>query len=177
MTLEFQKPRLLRTIRAHLAFQWTVLLHQLHIRPLVKRMGKRRSRMDIQQVLSRKRVVKMNIAITYILVSVILGAVGQLLLKQGMGSMGPMGISINGLGGLLWKIGTNPYVVSGLFIYVLGTLFWLVALSRVELSFAYPFASLSYLYAGCLVGIVHGILAAPDWDSGDRIGVLLISRG
>ncbi len=30
-------------------------------------------------------------------------------------------------------------------VYALGTLFWLLALSREELSFAYPFASLSYI--------------------------------
>ena len=136
--------------------------------------------MELQQVLSRKRVVKMNIAITYILVSVILGAVGQLLLKQGMGSMGPLGISIDGLGGLLWKIGTNLYVVSGLFIYVLGTLFWLVALSRVELSFAYPFASLSYLVMlAASWGLFHENISLLRLIGTLVIvfGVLIISRG
>ena len=136
--------------------------------------------MEIQQALSRKRVVKMNIAITYILVSVILGAVGQLLLKQGMGSMGPLGISIDGLGGLSWKIGTNLYVVSGLFIYVLGTLFWLVALSRVELSFAYPFASLSYLVMlAASWGLFHENISLLRLIGTLVIvfGVLIISRG
>jgi drug/metabolite transporter (DMT)-like permease len=135
--------------------------------------------MDIQQVLSGKRVAKMNSAITYILVSVILGAVGQLLLKKGMSSMGPLGISFDGLGGLLWKIGTNPYVVSGLFIYVLGTLFWLVALSRVELSFAYPFASLSYLVMlAASWGLFHEDISLLRWIGTMVIviGVLLISR-
>jgi drug/metabolite transporter (DMT)-like permease len=136
--------------------------------------------MELQQVLSRKRVVKMNIAIIYILVSVILGAVGQLLLKKGMGSMGPLGISIDGIGGLLWKIGTNPFVVSGLFIYVLGTLFWLVALSRVELSFAYPFASLSYLVMlAASWGLFHEEISLLRLIGTLVIvfGVLLISRG
>jgi drug/metabolite transporter (DMT)-like permease len=45
----------------------------------------------------------------------------------------------------LWRIGTNPYVIIGLVIYVCGTVFWLAALSRVDLSYAYPFASLSYI--------------------------------
>jgi drug/metabolite transporter (DMT)-like permease len=122
----------------------------------------------------------MNIAITYILVSVILGAVGQLLLKKGMGSMGPLGISVDGLGGLLWKIGTNPFVVSGLFIYVTGTLFWLVALSRVELSYAYPFASLSYLVMlAAAWGIFHENISLLRLIGTLVIvfGVLLISRG
>jgi multidrug transporter EmrE-like cation transporter len=88
---------------------------------------------------------KMNIAIVYILISVLGGAFGQLMLKKGMGSMGPLTLSVGQLGSILWGMATNPYVVAGLGIYALGTLFWLLALSRVELSFAYPFASLSYL--------------------------------
>ena len=87
----------------------------------------------------------MSIAIIYILISVVAGAAGQVLLKKGMGSMGPLTLSINQLGSVLWRIFTNPYVLVGLAIYVSGTLFWLTALSRVELSYAYPFASLSYV--------------------------------
>jgi len=87
----------------------------------------------------------MTLAIVYILISVLTGAIGQVLLKKGMGSMGPLTLSMNQLGSILWRIGTNPYVIAGLAIYVSGTVFWLVALSRVELSYAYPFASLSYV--------------------------------
>jgi drug/metabolite transporter (DMT)-like permease len=87
----------------------------------------------------------MNVAIAYILVAVVGSAVGQLLLKKGMSTMGPLTITADQIFSLLWRIGTNPYVVIGLFIYVCGTVFWLAALSRVDLSFAYPFASLSYI--------------------------------
>jgi len=87
----------------------------------------------------------MNLAIIYILISVLAGALGQILLKKGMGAMGPLTLSMDQVGGILWRIASNPYVVIGLLIYVCGTLFWLVALSRVDLSYAYPFASLSYV--------------------------------
>lgn len=86
----------------------------------------------------------MTIAIAYILVSVVAGAVGQIMLKKGMTTMGPLTLSFDQLFNILWRIGTNPYVVIGLAIYVTGTVFWLAALSRVDLSYAYPFASLSY---------------------------------
>lgn len=86
----------------------------------------------------------MTIAIVYILVSVVAGAVGQIMLKKGMTTMGPLTLSFDQLFNILWRIGTNPYVVIGLAIYVTGTVFWLAALSRVDLSYAYPFASLSY---------------------------------
>jgi drug/metabolite transporter (DMT)-like permease len=102
--------------------------------------------MDVTQTITGKRgASKMNLAIIYILISVLAGALGQILLKKGMGSMGPLTLSMDQVGGILWRIATNPYVVIGLFVYVCGTLFWLVALSRVDLSYAYPFASLSYI--------------------------------
>ncbi|HXV42019.1 MAG TPA: EamA family transporter [Anaerolineae bacterium] len=87
----------------------------------------------------------MTIAIGYILISVLAGATGQIMLKKGMSSMGPLTLSFEQLFNILWRIGTNPYVVIGLAIYVTGTVFWLAALSRVDLSYAYPFASLSYV--------------------------------
>lgn len=87
----------------------------------------------------------MTIAITYILISVVAGAVGQIMLKKGMSSIGAITISFDQIFNILWRIGTNPYVMVGLVIYVVGVVFWLGALSRVDLSYAYPFASLSYL--------------------------------
>ncbi|MGE5222755.1 MAG: EamA family transporter [Omnitrophica WOR_2 bacterium] len=87
----------------------------------------------------------MNIAIVYILISVLAGALGQVLLKKGMGSLGPMTLGVHDLPGTLLRMGTNPFVVGGLFVYVCSTVFWLAALSRVDLSFAYPFVSLSYI--------------------------------
>jgi drug/metabolite transporter (DMT)-like permease len=86
-----------------------------------------------------------NIAIVYILISVLGGAIGQLLLKRGMTILGPLTLSIRDLGSILLGMATNPYVVGGLFVYICSTIFWLVALSRVDLSYAYPFASLSYI--------------------------------
>jgi len=94
----------------------------------------------------------MNIAIVYILISVIGGAVGQIVLKKGMSTMGALTLSSRDLLTTLWRMGTNPYVIFGLAVYVAGTVFWLAALSRVDLSFAYPFASLSY-----------GVMLAASW--------------
>jgi drug/metabolite transporter (DMT)-like permease len=98
----------------------------------------------IEAVLGRRKF-EMNVAIVYILISVLGGAAGQVLLKKGMGSMGPLTLSVNQLGSILWRMATNPYVVFGLGVYMLSTIFWLTALSRVNLSYAYPFASLSYI--------------------------------
>jgi drug/metabolite transporter (DMT)-like permease len=126
-----------------------------------------------------RSIAIMNTAIVYILISVVGGAIGQILLKHGMNQMGPVTLSSNQFLSIIWQMGTNLYVFVGLGIYVLSVIFWLAALSRVDLSYAYPFASLSYL-----------VMLTASWGIFDEkislmrilgtcvvcIGVLLISR-
>lgn len=87
----------------------------------------------------------MTIAVSYILISVCAGAIGQLLLKHGMNQNGVVTLELGGITNLLLRLVLNPFVMGGLFLYACGTLFWLAGISRVDLSFAYPFASLSYV--------------------------------
>jgi drug/metabolite transporter (DMT)-like permease len=99
----------------------------------------------IQRFVYRKKA-SMNLSITYILIAILAAATGQILLKQGVTTIGALTITLGQLGDILWRLGTNPYVIIGLTAYVVGELFWLAALSRVDLSYAYPFASLSYVF-------------------------------
>jgi multidrug transporter EmrE-like cation transporter len=87
----------------------------------------------------------MTVALVYILTSVLGGATGQILLKQGMSLMGEVTLVPHQLPQIFWRLATNPFVVGGLACYVGSTVFWLAALSRVDLSYAYPFASLGYV--------------------------------
>ena len=87
----------------------------------------------------------MQTAILYILISVFFSVAGQLLLKFGMDKLGSVTLNLNQLFSILWRMFTNPAVFFGLALYFIGTIFWLAALSRVDLSYAYPFASLSYV--------------------------------
>lgn len=124
----------------------------------------------------------MNMAVVYILISIVIGVVGQLLLKKGMNTMGGLSLSlpINELVGVLWRIGTNPYVFFGLAIYLISTVFWLVALSHLDLSYAYPFASLSYALMILGSWLMFGENITPFRIVGSLIiccGVIVVSRG
>ena len=82
----------------------------------------------------------------FVALSTIFGIAGQLLLKRGMGNLGQ---SEPGLL-MIKRIILSPWVVGGLIIYALGVVNWLLALSSFELSYVYPFASLSYI--GIIIG-------------------------
>jgi len=86
-----------------------------------------------------------------LLLATVLGVAGQLLLKQGMLHLGAVQLDVGSVPAILWRMATSPYVGGGLLVYGTGTFFWLVFISRVPLSYSYPFISL---------GIVLGLLSA-----------------
>jgi len=85
--------------------------------------------------------------IVLILFSVTLAAVAQLALKHGMNlvndELAPQTFSLNG--DSLRVVVGQKYVWGGLFLFGLSALVWLLVLSRASLSFAYPFAALTYV--------------------------------
>jgi drug/metabolite transporter (DMT)-like permease len=84
-------------------------------------------------------------SVTLIILSVLLGVVGQLVLKAAISQIGPLSVGDGGALGAFWRIVPNVGIWAGLCVYGIGTFFWLVALSQVELGYAYPFISLSYV--------------------------------
>lgn len=82
--------------------------------------------------------------IVLILSSVVTGVVGQLVLKAGVTRMGALRLDGDALG-LAVRIGSNTRIWGGLGLYGLSMFLWLVAISSVELGYAYPFISLSYV--------------------------------
>ncbi|MEI7555279.1 EamA family transporter [Candidatus Chlorohelix sp.] len=100
-----------------------------------------------------------------VLISVALNVVGQLVLKRGMSDLGPLSLTEHSIIDLFMAIATNVFVIIGAFIYAGSVLFWLVGLSRVPLSYAYPFISLSYV----------AILAASFFILGEQLNLLRLA--
>jgi drug/metabolite transporter (DMT)-like permease len=82
--------------------------------------------------------------ILLIVFSVLLAAVGQLLLKLGMTKVGRVA-SLASAPSMLLKALLNPIVLAGLAVFGISALSWLIVLSRVKLSIAYPMVSLGYV--------------------------------
>jgi multidrug transporter EmrE-like cation transporter len=83
--------------------------------------------------------------IPLILAVVITNACSQLLLKHGMNTIGKFDFAARSLGRMIPVVALNPYIVSGLLVLVFSMGLHLMALSRVDLSYAYPFLSVSYV--------------------------------
>ncbi|MEO7803714.1 MAG: EamA family transporter [Actinomycetota bacterium] len=80
------------------------------------------------------------------LISVTLATTGQLLLRTGMEKVGYIGAARLGKPGqLVMAMLRTPQVLAGLVVFAVSAAIWLIVLSRVPLSFAYPFVGLTYL--------------------------------
>jgi len=116
-----------------------------------------------------------------ILISVGLAAVAQLTLKHGMGQVtahgGPLDLAAPVM--TIRRVITNVSVVGGLLIFVVSAAAWLVVLSRVPLSFAYPFVSFTYVMILLFDRFVlHQGVSGLRWAGVALIigGILLVSR-
>jgi drug/metabolite transporter (DMT)-like permease len=101
-------------------------------------------------------------AIVPILGSVAIGVIGQLLLKTAMTRVGPLGLRNGQAVGTAFAIALNPGVWLGFGLYGFSMLLWLAGLSQVELGYAFPFLSLSYVFI---------LLGSRIW-LGEEIGTL-----
>ncbi|MBB5016828.1 multidrug transporter EmrE-like cation transporter [Chitinivorax tropicus] len=80
-----------------------------------------------------------------ILSGVLLNAVAQLLLKAGANTIGHFEFHPANILPIGWKLATNPYIFGGLSCYAVSVVVWILALSRVEVSIAYPMLSIGYV--------------------------------
>ncbi len=80
-----------------------------------------------------------------VLAGVLLNAVAQLLLKAGTNAVGNFAFSAENLLPVGWKIATQPFIVAGIGCYVVSVVIWILALSRTEVSIAYPMLSIGYV--------------------------------
>ncbi|OAA94422.1 SMR family transporter [Clostridium coskatii] len=82
--------------------------------------------------------------IVLILISVFLGAIGQVLVKYGAVNLN-LNFTIKYLIPSILSILKNSPVMLGIISYGLSFLLWIKVLSKVELSYAYPMVSLGYI--------------------------------
>src|SRR5258707_4668064 len=84
------------------------------------------------------------ISFSLLMTGVLLNAGAQLLLKAGTNSVGAFEYSSANIMPVGWKLATEPHILGGLACYVISVVVWIMALSRVEVSIAYPLLSVRY---------------------------------
>jgi multidrug transporter EmrE-like cation transporter len=80
-----------------------------------------------------------------VLTGVMLNAAAQLLLKAGSRAISDISFSFANSWTLVERIALNGPILGGLACYVVSVVFWILALSRVDVSIAYPMLSIGYV--------------------------------
>ena len=89
----------------------------------------------------------------FIISSVLLNALAQILLKAGMKQFGNIDLKNNIINTSI-SIALNPYIITGFISYGISILLWLWVLSKVDVSLAYPFQALGYIVVTILAWLI-----------------------
>ena len=119
------------------------------------------------------------LSFSLLMTGVLLNAGAQLLLKAGTNSVGAFEFSRENLLPIGWKLATEPHIAGGLGCYVISVVVWILALSRVEVSIAYPLLSVGYVVNAIAAWYLLGEALTPLRLTGIGviiIGVVLVAR-
>lgn len=104
-------------------------------------------------------------AFALILTGVLLNAVAQLALKASVSDTGVISLDMQSLFSSAGSLATNLWLWMGLICYGISVIVWILALSRVDVSIAYPMLSIGY--------IVNAVAAWHLFDEPMNIGKIV----
>ncbi len=115
----------------------------------------------------------MNRNYLYIFGCIAFTVYGQLILKWRIAQKGHLPLELTEKMLFLAKALIDPYIISGFIAAFIASLFWMAAMTKFELSAAYPFMSLAFV----LVLVFSAILFREPITIGKILGMALICAG
>jgi multidrug transporter EmrE-like cation transporter len=116
----------------------------------------------------------------YILGTVLFTVYGQLIVKWQVAQAGPFPATAAERVLFIVRLLFNPWIISGVAAGFIAFLCWIVAMTRFELSYAYPFMSLAFVFVLILSAIFfHEAVTIPKAAGVALvvIGIIIGSRG
>jgi len=107
-----------------------------------------------------------------IITGVLLNAAAQLALKASVSEMGAINLSMAGSGAVALRLMSEPWLWVGLFCYGISVIIWILALSRVDVSIAYPMLSIGYVVNAVAAWALFGELLSAMRLTG--IGIIIV---
>jgi multidrug transporter EmrE-like cation transporter len=114
-----------------------------------------------------------------ILTGVLLNAVAQLALKASVKEMGAIGLNFSSSATAFLRLASEPFLWTGLVCYGISVIVWILALSRVDVSIAYPMLSMGYVVSAFFAWQLFGESMNPARMIGMGIvllGVYVLAR-
>ncbi len=109
----------------------------------------------------------------YIVATIVFTVYGQLILKFRISKFGPLPVDAFAKLKFLISLLFDPAIFSGFAAAFLASLAWMAAMTKFELSYAYPFMSLNFV----IVLLLSGYLLNEPFTLQKTVGVTLIVLG
>ena len=119
------------------------------------------------------------VSFALVFTGVMLNAAAQLLLKAGVKDVGVIQLTPSNIFGAGLKLALEPHILGGLTCYVVSVVVWILALSRVQVSIAYPMLSLGYVVTAFIAWAFLGEAVNAMRLTGIAViivGVFLVAR-
>ncbi|HEU4511192.1 MAG TPA: EamA family transporter [Pyrinomonadaceae bacterium] len=110
---------------------------------------------------------------TYVLGSILFTVYGQIIVKWQVAKAGALPINFSERIPFFLRLIFNPWIMSGILAGFFALVCWLAAMTKFELSYAYPFMSLAFV----LVLILSAVLFHEPLTAAKILGVILIIAG
>lgn len=105
--------------------------------------------------------------------TVMLTVYGQLIVKWRVLRAGPLPADLTKKAVFLTGLLFDPWVISSMLAALLAALSWMAAMTRLELSYAYPFMSLAFVFVLILSAVIfHEAVTTPK-----VVGMVLVIVG
>jgi len=109
----------------------------------------------------------------YIFGTIFFTVYGQLIIKWQMAQAGPLPHTLTGKVLFLLEMFFKPWILSAFLSAFVAAVFWMAAMTKFDLSHAYPFMSLSFVF----VIVLSGLFFHETITFLKLLGVLLIVTG
>ena len=111
--------------------------------------------------------------IVFVMVSIGLNVLGQLAFKTEMMKFGEIVFRPSKVIQIGISVFSRPLILVGVFLYAVSAFFWMIALSKSQLSFAYPMLSIGYV----LIFFLSVWLFREPFSISRLIGTLIVCGG
>jgi uncharacterized membrane protein len=116
---------------------------------------------------------KMNFSLGLIIVPILLSVYGQLVIKWRVNQSGPLPVELAKKTVFFARLLLDPWIISVMVATPIAALTWFAAMTKYELSYAYPFASLAFGLILILSAVFfHETVTVPK-----VLGVVLVTAG
>jgi multidrug transporter EmrE-like cation transporter len=120
-----------------------------------------------------------GVELALVLTGVLLNAAAQLLLKAGAGVLTGIPFQASNALTIAGRVIVNLPILAGLCCYAISVIVWILALSRVQVSVAYPMLSIGYVVTAIAAWWLYGETLGPSRIGGIALiiaGVWLVMR-